>query len=325
MNYEIIWDDNFLPLYGKPIIIPAGAIMWRGFDPKFPAISDRPAYYGAYNFAKGYADKYGTTPKPFITTRPVKLLDVRYMKVLLSQLFDENRHNLSDKNIFMATSISFGLCSLAHQIELFKERYKKIYFTSDPQYDALKNGIIELEKILTPISIYEKKGFRIAETANDAIVMGFLKELFNSEYDGYISPNIYTPFHIEKSNFILNSELVLFEPSNSGIRLLNKIPQNLKKYSINGLILNNGSSYMTIDTRGMKTSYYKGGRYSTIQVCDDYNNKYDIGDKEIIKLYKEGEKYGKKWKNKPIKLYNVIAPGPEVDPTIFFENDNIEK
>jgi hypothetical protein len=79
---------------------------------------------------------------------------------------------------------------------------------------------------------------------------------------------------------------------------------------------------MTIDTRGMKTSYYKGG--GSINVCDDYNNNYDNGDKEIIKLYKEGEKYGKKWKNKPVKLYNVIAPGPEVDPTIFFENDIIE-
>ncbi len=322
MNYELNWDDNFVPMYGNTIPIPAGTIVWRGYDPAYPAISDRPAYYGSQEFAQGYAIKYGTDAKPFITTRPLQLLDIQYMKVLLSQLFEDNKYNLADGNIVIATTISFGLCSLEHQIKLFKHRYKAIYSSSDPTYDALKKGVQKLESILNPISLYEQKGFRIAETSNDAFVMGFLKELFSSVYDGYISPIIITPFHIEKAGFKLNSEIVLFNPINSGIKLLIKIPPNVKKTTINEFILNGGYNLMTLDTRGMKTSYYKGGASST-SVCNDYNNEYDKGNKEIIKLYKDGQKYGKKWRNKPVKLYNAIAPGPEVDPSIFFEYNNI--
>ena len=320
MNYEINWDDNFLLMYGSTITIPAGAIMWRGFNPKFPAISPRPAYYGSRVFAQGYADKYGVDAKPFITTRPIRLLDIRYMKVLLSQLFEDNKQNLSDEQIVTATIISFGLSSLSHQIELFKHRYKAIFTSTNPIYDNLKKGLKQLESTVNP-SFYEQKGVRIAETTNDAIVMGFLKELFSDKYDGYISPNILTPFHIEKINFLLNSELVLFDPPNSGIELLISLPQKVQKATINYFILHSGHSFATIDTRGMKTSYYKGG--GAVNVCDDYNNEYDKGNKNIIKLYKQGEKCGRAWKDKPVKLYNTIAPGPEVDPTIFLEYDNI--
>lgn len=323
MNYEINWDDNFLPLYGSTIMIPAGAILWRGFDPTYPAISDRPAYYGSKRFAQGYADKYSVNAKPFITTRPLNLLDIRYMKVLLSQLFEDNKHNLSDKDIIIATTISFGLCSLQHQINLFKERYAAIFTSTNPAYNNLKKGLSQLESIVKS-TFYEQKGYRIAETTNDAIVMGFLKELFSSNYDGYISPNIVTPFHIEKAHFVLNSELVLFNPINSGIKLLNSIPLKVNQATINYFILHSGQNYMTIDTRGIKTSYYKGKGGGIVSVCDDYSNEYDKGNKDIIKLYKQGEKYGRIWRDKPVKLYNAVAPGSEVDPTIFLEYNNIK-
>lgn len=316
MNYEINWDDNFLPLYGSTIMIPTGAILWRGFDPNYPAISSRPAYYGSKQFAQGYADKYGVNAKPFITTRPLHLLDIRYMKILLSQLFEDNKHNLSDKDIIIATTVSFGLCSLQHQIHLFKERYAPIFTSTDIVYNNIKKGLSHLESIVKQ-SFYEQKGYRIAETTNDAIVMGFLKELFSSNYDGYISPNIITPFHIEKRHFVLNSELVLFNPVNSGIKLLNSIPSRIERATINYLILHSGHSFASIDTRSMKTSYYKSKGGGSIYVSDDYNNEYDKGNKHIIKLYKQGEKYGRRWNNKPVRVYNTIAPGPEVDPAIF--------
>jgi hypothetical protein len=66
MNYKINCDDDFISMYGSTISIPAGAIVWREFDLQFPVISDRPAYYGSYKFAKGYADKYGIEPRKII-------------------------------------------------------------------------------------------------------------------------------------------------------------------------------------------------------------------------------------------------------------------
>jgi hypothetical protein len=332
MNYEIILDDPFIPLYGTTLKIPAGSILWRGFDPKYPAISNRPAYFGARKFAQGYANKYGQDAKPFMTSRIINLLDVRYMKVLLSQLFDDNKKNLTDMNIVAATTVAFGLCSLQHQIRLFKNLYNGIYQTTNSSYDSLKSGIANLESILNTSSFYEQKGYRIAETQNDAIVMGFLKELFGQEYDGYIAPITITPFHIEKENFLLNSEIIIFDPANSGIKQVINMPTKLTKATINSIILQSGQNYMTIDTRGMKTSYYKGkggksgnsGNNQTVpEVCDDYNTEYEKGNKTIIKLFKQGEKYGRAWRDKPVKLYNAVAPGPEVDPTIFNDFNNV--
>jgi hypothetical protein len=320
MSYKINWDDNFLPLYGDPITIPAGTVLWRGFDPAFPPVSDRPAYYGSQKFAKGYANKYKMDVFPFITTRILKLLDIRFMKVLLTQLFEHNS-NTTDKPIISATTIAFGLCSLQHQIKLFNDRYRAIYTSSNKAYDNLKLGIKKLETFVNLESIVEQPGVRIAETSNDAIVMGFLKELFDDHYDGYISPNILTPFHVEKQNFILNSELVVFNPIHSGIRLLKYIPSDLQTLTINGCILQNGYGYRTIDTRTMKTSFYvqSGGGDSTVpEVCDDYNSFYDKNHKGIVSLYNDGAKCGRKWNR---KILSAIAPGPMVDPTIFNHQD----
>lgn len=321
--YEINWDDNFSPLYGEPISIPPNTIMWRGFDPQYSAISDRPAYYGSFEFAQGYAKKYSTNAQPFITTRYLKLLDIRFMKVLLSQLFEYNHSNTStDVKTMTSSMVAFGLCSLQHQIKLFKQIYAGIYKSSNPAFDPLKKGINHLETKINPNSLYEQPGYRIAEITNDAFVMGFLKELFDGQYDGYIAPNIYTPFHIEKSKFILNSEVVLFSPIHSGIELLKTNPKYIEKATINKFILGSGQNYTTIETRGMKTSYFskntkKGGGTASPEVCDDYNHLYDKGDKNIIKEYNEGVKIGKKWSQKNIKIYSAIAPGPEVDPKIF--------
>jgi hypothetical protein len=321
MEHEIEWDDNFIPIYGAYITVPSDTIMWRGFDPAYPAISNRPAYYGSYRFAEGYAKKHGTNARAFITSRPLKLLDIRYMKVLLSQLFEDNEKTATDFDIITATTISFGLCSLQHQIKLFKDRYRAIYKSSAPEYDALKKGVINLEKLVKPNAIIEQKGCRIAETTNDAIVMGFLKELFYDHYDGYIAPNIITHFHVEKSNLTLNSELVVFDPLNVGIKLLKSLPQQTQKLTINHLILSSGTNFNTIDTRGMKTFFYvpSGGGEDGEDTgpSTDYNHEYDKGNKQIIKLFKKGEQYGKRWRKKSVKLYNSIAPGPSVDPSIF--------
>jgi hypothetical protein len=319
--YEINWDDYFLPLYGNPIYIPTNTIMWRGYDTQFEAISDRPAYYGSREFAEGYAKKDGRKLAPFITSRPLRLIDIRFMKELLRQLFEYNQHKTKENiRTICATSISFGICSLSHQITLFKQLYAGIYQSSNPVYDPLKQGVQQLESIVQRNDLYEQPGYRIAETSNDAFVMGFLKELFDGQYDGYIAPNIVTPFHVEKKNFLLNSEVVLFDPISSGIKMLSSVPPNLQKITINSCILQNDHQYTTIETRNMKMSYYtkktkSGG--SIKEVCEDYNYLYDTGNKHIIKQYKQGCEMGKKWKQKPIHIRSSIAPGPTVDPRIF--------
>ena len=44
-KYEMMFEESFSPLYGDVFKIPAGTIIWRGFDPNYSSISDQPAYY----------------------------------------------------------------------------------------------------------------------------------------------------------------------------------------------------------------------------------------------------------------------------------------
>ena len=321
--YDINWDASFYPLYGSTISIPTSTVIWRGFDPAYPAVSNRPAYYGARHVAQGYAQKHGRNASAFMTTKSLNIIDVRYMKTLLSQLFESNPITMADKDIFMATTISFGLCSYAHQIVLFKERYDSVLKSSDPKYDGIKTGFHHMDSLHRPKLLREQRGIRIAETTNDAIVMGFLKELFGDIYDGWIAPSQETPFHIEKQS-ILHSELVLFNPADSGIQLLHYVPTGMKKIHINEMILNRGVRLHTIDTSRMRASYYEamGGtnrrNTTTANVCDDYNHLIDKGDKYITALYNKGRKDGMRWKHKkPVKLLCMEALHPCVDPSMF--------
>ena len=320
--YDINWDASFYPLYGSTIIIPESTVIWRGFDPKYPAVSNRPAYYGARQVAQGYAQQHGKNASAFETTKRLNILDIRYMKTLLSQLFESNPITEADRDIFMATTISFGLCSYAHQITLFDERYANIYKSSDPVYNGIKKGIRHMKSLLRPKLLREQRGIRIAETQNDAIVMGFIKELFGDMYDGWIAPSQETPFHIEKQSR-LHSELILFNPAAAGIEKLNYIPTVMKKLTINDMIMYNGMRLHTIDTMRMRASYYNAtgganlGKITT-DVWDDYNHLIDKGDTYITSLYNKGIREGMRWKHKkPVKLLCMEALHPCVDPSIF--------
>lgn len=316
MLVELNFNENFNPLYGDYIYIPKDIIFWRGFNPKYPAISDRPAYYGDIHFAQGYAEKYKTTALPFVTTKPIRLFDIRFMKVLLSQLFENNIITESDKDVISSTIISFGICSLNHQIELIKKRFGSFI-------SYIKDNLENLEKSVKVKTIVEQQGVRIAETSNDAFIMGFLKELFHGVVDGFISPSMMSPFHIEKEGFVMNSELIIFNPLFSGIQLL-PLPTSEKIYSTNIdiLIKRQNRIPLTISTSTMEYSFYlpnskliKGGNKDIYM--DDFNNLIDTGNKTIIKYYNDGIKQGKEWKKKTVKLNYIIQPGPEIPINIF--------
>lgn len=305
-------DSTFRPLYGDQIIIPPNAIFWRGFDPKYPAVSNRPAYYGMQYVAEGYAEQYGVTSKPFISRGYLRLLDIRFMKVLISQLFNENKSTKTDINTLASTSLAFGLCSLKHQVELLKIKYKN-------SKDFLEEKLKAVSSVLEPYNIIEQPGYRLGETNNDAFVMGFLKELFSNLIDGFISPRMYSPFHTEKTEHTFNAELIVFDPLRAGIELLTTPihPKTLMS-SINEFILQKGKSFMTIKYYDMETSFYMpkhshGGSKTTKKKMGhilDYNHLIDLGHKATILEYNNGLKAGREWNKKPIRIQSYVAPAP---------------
>jgi hypothetical protein len=310
--YELGWESTFEPLYGAPIIIPENTILWRGYDINYPAISHRYTYYSSHDIAKGYSEINNRRLGSFITTRPLKILDIRFMKTLLSRLIQTNDPN---KNIepFASMMISFGLCSLGHQIKLLKIRFNDILKTNNDYSKIITEGIHKLNQYYNPNDIIEKAGFRIAETTNDGYTMSFLQELFKGVVDGFISPRLRSPFHIEKKGE-MSPELIVFDPQNSNIKQINSYPKSIKLLNIRELI---GKNHGHIILENMKNSNAKmeffmfGGGNSLLD-----------GENRIAKeVYKRAKREGKKFRETMIHLYITETPVLHVPVTSFISTD----
>jgi hypothetical protein len=222
---ELDFDTPFFPAYGIVTIPINEYVFYRGYDMRYPIVSNRPAYYGSLKTAIGYLrNNENRTVTAFTNTQSLKLLDVRFMKDILREMF---RINPTVSAPQLSTTLSFGLCSLNHQYELAKE-----YFTDESlskNLDNLYNSLKENHN-----RHVEKPGVRIAETSNDAETMSFLKTLFEGFIDGFISPKQATPFHIEK-NKMLNAEMIIFNPKMSGMIDLKSLPKETYKIKVDAL------------------------------------------------------------------------------------------
>jgi hypothetical protein len=306
--YELDWNAPFDPLYGAPITIPENTIIWRGYDVNFPAISERYAYYSSYNVALGYAKKNKRKMGCFITTRPLQILDIRFMNVLLSRLIHTNDVN---KNIesFAAIMLSFGLCSLENQIKLLKLRYKGVLNLNDANSKIINDGIKKLEEYNNPDSIIEYQGVRIAETSNDGYTMTFLQELFKGYIDGFISPKLFTPFHDEK-NSIMSPELILFDPMNSNIKQIN-YPTSTKIININELIgKHHGHIVLENKKLNVKMKFFMigGGNCIENHPVDSFNTLLEQENKDAKNIYNKAKKEGKKFRESIVNIYKIETP-----------------
>jgi hypothetical protein len=216
-EYKLITFDEFSPILGV-LELPAKTLLLRGYDTTYPAIQHRPAYYtSSIEIARSYADRYENgRVGVFEITKPVRLYDIRFIIQLLRLLL--NQSNSSKLDCTMTLCLAYGLCSFEKQMELFQMRYHKDLDT--PHYDNLvQYG--KSKKSFSSLDAIEKQGIRIGETTNDSEAVECLKNIFKN-IDGYIAPMIFSPYHVEKTNYTLNSEIVLFNPEEVGVSLVTK-------------------------------------------------------------------------------------------------------
>lgn len=311
---ELDWENTWDPLYGSPIILPENVLLWRGYDTRYEAIPDRYSYYSGMKIVMEYAKKEYRDLGCFITTRPLKILDIRCLINILERII---KINDSDKNLndFASTMISFGICSLGHQIKLLKLRYK----------NSITDNIKRLIEIYNPNRVIEQKGVRVAETTNDGFTMAFLQELFKDDFDGFISPRLYTEFHIEK-NGQLNPELIIFNPKNSKLKQLLTYPSNVIIKSVEEFIT---IKHQIINKRKLKSGeeisiriYMSGGKKpinNTEHHLDEYDDRLNQKNKQTIKMFDRAKEIGRKWREKykiinketltePLKINKIMSP-----------------
>ncbi len=315
--YEIDWEQSWSPLYGKPITIPENTIIWRSYDKSFPAIGNRFAYYSSQQIAKEYTQNNSRELGHFLVKRPLKLIDYRFMRVILSRLIHTNQ---SDKTIqyLGAIMLSFGLCSFGHQITVLKDRYKGLH-KSSKEYKHIQESIKAMEQYYKPNILIEQIGVRIAETTNDAFTMGFLQELFKGVFDGFISPRLFSPFHIEKHNSLMSPEMIIFNPHESGIELMRSYPlhTHITSIKIDNIIHYNAGHVLIDNVTKNKTSMDVRLEFFMCGGEDEKNGHYfdklddllNTKNKEIDTVYTNGKKVGSKWKKK-IDIHYIEPPTP---------------
>lgn len=281
---DIEWNKSFFPVYGSFITIPEHTVLWRGYDRKYPSLGTRPVYFGDKKVAKSYAGTSGTHALGlFATTKPLKLIDIRFLKVLLTDLLYERTGNL-----VLKTTVAFGLCSYYHQLRLMMTLYK----------DSIANGKDEgfnaMKSMLNTSTPTEQPGVRVAETSNDGWVMAFLGEVFDGLADGFIAPELFSPYQVHTNNR-LHPEMIVFSPAKSGIVQLTSEPK-MTTISIQSLIQQQFPSPIKLHVYEMETTYVpsRGGSISTIPAIEAFNSELNRGNSIAIKIYHEAVKEGKK-------------------------------
>ena len=237
-NFDI---KEFPPFYG-PMVIPEGTVLYRGFCVDYPVISDRPSYYSfTDNIAEGYAKAHRCRLGIFRVKTPIRLYDLRYIsKILMDTIKCQNgteepalaatpsgvalhgifvqRKNNTQMAIdaCKALALSYGTCSYNRQLELVKERYpcscNKTSCDKCTRYKSLMDFSKTLKEaeIVTGVNLVEPQGVRIAETENDIVSGLLLKHLFQTMVNGYVAPRMFSPYHTEKTGYLHNPEVLLF-------------------------------------------------------------------------------------------------------------------
>ena len=317
--YELKWEDSYSPYYGGRIQIPKGLIMYRGYETNNKAILDRPSYYGSKTTAEGYAKLPNRRLGIFCTTNDLFVLDIRFICVLLNQLFKNNSGKSFTKEeeaCILASTISFGLSTLSHQIKLVKYAYES-KFDTDP-------GFIEMQKQLNTKLMIEQPGIRFAETFVDGKTISFLKELLHDVCDGFISPRLDSPFLYDKGN-TNSAELILFNSQRSQVEMVELEQKTYPIMNLNQMILKH-HTLVTIDSPlHISTSVFMNGGNSKKQVdskmiippFEEFNTLLTMKDPEAHKAYKLGERVGKKWRHTRERIIQIEVPKPTIYGSIF--------
>ncbi len=326
--------EEFSPVYG-PINFPINSLIYRGYDTKYPILSDRPAYFTS-NLEVARA--YGSV-SPFRTTKLLKLYDLRYIKHVLLELFQQLESNDQDVLKFCKIlTISYGLTTCFKQLELLKDTFGPSL--GDDHYQAIRKYLLDSkmihkkEEIVYSLHPFETQGIRIGETETDAISVSFLKDLFRGQIDGYIAPKIKSAFHFRQGG--LNpAELVIFNPLGRGVKVLeqpnsyyiNKMEfEYYLQHQINNVFLMrpNILDSLSVDknkvNKGMtKTSLIMIGGYNITPYCT-YNKILDEGGDN----YKKIQEFVKRTMSKLFgdDYYTKTEIVAEADEIVTSENNN---
>ena len=299
MAFKLIEFRSFNPIH-TVITIPKNTVLLRGYHTGYPAVSDRPAYFTSYReIVDSYANKDQHKHGYFRCTSEIKLLDLRYIKLLLREFFDAQRSTVIQQytnvaDCILSICLALGLCNATVQMNLLQRRYSQNM--NDKMSDTYK-GLMSMNSYFKNKNIYnplDPQGVRVAETNNDIIMIMCLREIFGDDIHGYIMPNVFSPYHVEKTNNILNAEIVIFNPLEAHIQLMDVQGDpdlsRIERYSIQEIYQNEPYSLLRLSYNNMSPTYASIKRGGAIKQEHNPNNFFDIGGTPYNKVLKYTKK-----------------------------------
>ena len=175
------------------------------------------------------------------------------------------------------------------------------------------------------------EGVRIAETFIDGPVMAFLSQLFKDLCDGFISPRLKTPFHIEKDGE-MSQEIIIFNPIKSGIAKTT-LPEDIVPKKVQDIIRSKHREVI-IDYKKKEMRFFinhAGGSETDLLTTDHplnvFNEYLEKNDPHATQLSNNARHVGQKLRNTLHYIYTE-APHPSTPMPIWntiTDNVNIEK
>lgn len=232
-NYIQVQFTDFPLVLKKLLVFQENCLWFRGHHKNDTKISSIPTFFSSINVAKDYVRDKNYKLDMYVSKRPIKLIDLRYLIIIIREMFNYPNMKL-DTTLINYIGISLGLCSFEMQTKLIMDviqtygdlndvyRIKQTHRTVLDIYNKDKVSF----GVFNPI---EPMGVRYGITHIDRHVMLFLKSLLhNSGIDGFIAPRLFSPY---KPLNYASEEILLFNPAGVGMTIINGIENQL--YSIN--------------------------------------------------------------------------------------------
>jgi hypothetical protein len=129
--------ESFSPIFTS-IDVPEDCYFYRGYNPQYPTVGHRPAYYTTQlGIAKSYADQFNTHVGLFKTTRPLRIYDLRFIKHLLIEMLEQRARpttsQLKGSIMTVSNTLSFFKKSSLQYCSLYPSQrcaYRTLIYTS---------------------------------------------------------------------------------------------------------------------------------------------------------------------------------------------------
>ena len=302
------------------IIIPKNYVFYRGMPKAIPVqniLRDAPLYIASKDVAKHYGEQLVAIK----VTKHLRLIDFRKLKNQIRLLLATRPLNLNDAvyNCIFYLTISFGLCSYEGQVkllEMFLKQNGKDMLKSEYDDVMLRIQGMRMAPVRDILSQLEPEGVRVGETFIDAHTMLILREIYSDKYDGFISPRMYSPFHVSGMS---HEEIVIFDPKKVGLDVLPTARGlDLKKYRLDDVLSLSHKQFIVSYKNALSLKVFQTGWGMLSDKNDFFENPfYEKVLKTACEEAKEFRRYFSLPKGRKIKAQvNIGIKGEPIIPRV---------